>query len=426
MPPRPVIRDRQTSRPLSAVYIGKGSSHHTGSFTSNVSASPSLQDLSQSASAYSSLIDGTPPNDTARLDRRLEKEMGRKSENILALQKVRSLTHRNQLALDKLSRLSPSPASRSANSNSNLPPNSRSPAPSTTSSSRHSSSASNHNRQLRPPPQELARSGSETERESTTHSHSSAYDHSPSISSSYLSTTPPPATPSHHRHHTTSSSSSSSAAYRRVRQTSAPDSPSKARRMVDDASSSNSNVLTRSPSGMRRHRASLASVSQLQLADFSEEEDGLDQDPTRALSDQSGGMRTATNTARDRERTRDRTLSERDMIIQSALAAAATSRRSPLGSRRRAALPKEFRSDLAGGAEDSPSPNMNATANTGSVRRGLGGTVAAARRRDRERDRDSPEDDRRDNWKVSAYIHVLCPDSTHSSLLTFFCLFSAK
>ena len=51
-------------------------------------------------------------------------------------------------------------------------------------------------------------------------------------------------------------------------------------------------------------------------------------------------------------RTRARRLSEQDLITQSALAAVASSR-SPLSSRWRAGLPKEFRSDIV---DDSPSP----------------------------------------------------------------------
>lgn len=45
-------------------------------------------------------------------------------------------------------------------------------------------------------------------------------------------------------------------------------------------------------------------------------------------------------------------MSEADIITQSALAAVASSRRSPLGHRRRSALPREFRSDFV---EDNPS-----------------------------------------------------------------------
>ena len=59
-----------------------------------------------------------------------------------------------------------------------------------------------------------------------------------------------------------------------------------------------------------------------------------------------GGLKSATS------RTRNRTLSEQDLITQSALAAVASSR-SPLSSRRRAGLPNDFSSDLV---DDSTSP----------------------------------------------------------------------
>ena len=116
----------------------------------------------------------------------------------------------------------------------------------------------------------------------------------------------------------------------------------------------------------------MASMSQLQLTNFSEEEDD------------NPGQRTATNTTRDRV-SRDRTLSERDLITQSALAAVASSRRSPLGNRRqRAALPKEFRSDLT---DDSPSG---------------GGRHTPAGRYDLRR-----ENYDRENWKVRNRIYAM-------------------
>jgi hypothetical protein len=172
-----------------------------------------------------------------------------------------------------------------------------------------------------------ARSGSETEREST-HT-SSSHKHSVSMSSYSSSTTSPAA-----------SSQALDSPYSRLRHLSAPGSPNKARAAAAGSThTSTSSGSSHSPSRRRRHRSSMASMSQLQLSNFSEEED---EEP---------GLRTATNTARDRA-SRDRTLNERDLITQSALAAVASSRRSPLGSRRRAALPKEFRSDLM---DDSPS-----------------------------------------------------------------------
>jgi len=54
MPPRPIIKARQ-NRPVSAIYLGKGGGGIGG-------PSPSLQDLSQSASSYANLISATPPN----------------------------------------------------------------------------------------------------------------------------------------------------------------------------------------------------------------------------------------------------------------------------------------------------------------------------------------------------------------------------
>ena len=182
-----------------------------------------------------------------------------------------------------------------------------------------------------------ARSGSETERESTHNSHSSSsHKHSVSMSS-YSSSTNSPAT----------STQALDSPYSRLRHLSAPGSPHKARAAAAGSThTSTSSGSSHSPSRRRRHRSSMASMSQLQLSNFSEEEDD---DP---------GLRTATNTARDRA-SRDRTLNERDLITQSALAAVASSRRSPLGSRRRAALPKEFRSDLV---DDSPNGGGRHTA----------------------------------------------------------------
>lgn len=251
-----------------------------------------------------------------------------------------------QKALDKLSRLgSPSPSRN----------HTRSPAPSVASAS--SSRLSHPPRQTRastenlsPALHELGRSGSETERESTTqytstHSHSShsSSSHSRtyslasprkqavSISSSIRSSTPPPADSSHH------------SPYSRYRHLSAPGSPNKARLAASSAASSVSNSNSNSnssssPSNRRRNRTSMASVSQLQLTDFEEEED-----------DEEDNLKTATGM---RTRSRQKTLSERDLITQSALVAVASSR-SPVGARRRSALPMEFRSDLI---EQSPSP----------------------------------------------------------------------
>jgi hypothetical protein len=128
----------------------------------------------------------------------------------------------------------------------------------------------------------------------------------------------------------------------------------------------------------------MASMSSLQLTDFEEEDND--------------GLETATGTARNR--TRDRTLSERDVITQSALAAVASSRRSPLSSRRRAALPKEFRSDLV---DDSPNP----------------ASPSAGRKSVADTQREVP-DNRRTTWKVSAYIRIFL-SSSHSFDYTATC-----
>lgn len=260
-------------------------------------------------------------------------------------------------ALDKLSRLgSPSP-SRS---------NNRSPAPSVASAS--SSRFSHPPRQIRALPEtpplashELGRSGSETERESmtqytSTHSHSS---HSSSRSRAYSLSSPRNQPPPSNRSTTPPpSASQNDSPYNRYRHLSTPGSPNKARNAVTSSaassvSNSNSNSSS-SPSNRRRNRTSMASMSQLQLTDFEEEEDG-DED----------NLRTATGT---RTHPRDRTLNERDLITQSALVGVASSRRSPVGGRRRSALPMEFRSDLI---DQTPSPRP------GSVGRKVGAYIRA-------------------------------------------------
>ena len=93
----------------------------------------------------------------------------------------------------------------------------------------------------------------------------------------------------------------------------------------------------------RGKKDSMVSMPSLQLTDFEEEE-------------VNGGLKKAIGTAMTR--THDRTLTEQDLITQSALAAVASSRRSPLSSRPRATLPKEFRSNLV---DDSPSPASPST-----------------------------------------------------------------
>lgn len=122
-------------------------------------------------------------------------------------------------------------------------------------------------------------------------------------------------------------------------------------------------------------------MSIVQLTDFEEEEDN-------------DGLEMATGTAR--HRTRDRTLNERDLITQSALAAVASSRRSPLNSRRRAALPKEFRSDLA---DESPTP-----AGPSAGRRSVTGKYDTQKA-------SGDADIKQASWKVSAYIRLFLSPS---------------
>lgn len=253
-------------------------------------------------------------DDTERLDRRDTLKCS--SENVLALQRVKSLTERNRMALDKLSSISrlstPSPSGRRARA---ATPDSRSSAPSHASST-SSSRLSNPPRQLRalPPPPPLQRrdtlSGSETERESTSmHSYSSSHHHSASTSSHSSRrpiTPPPPGDPS-----------TAVTPFRRHRNTSAPGSPDRARTLSAATLSSGSN-LSNSPS-RRRKRTSMANMS----------------------FDEGDSARYDTITGTARERSKD---TVRD-ITESALAAVASSRRSPLGTRKRAALPKEFRGE---------------------------------------------------------------------------------
>jgi hypothetical protein len=262
--------------------------------------------------------------------------------------------------IDNLSRLgSPSPA-RSGT------PNSRSPVPSQTGSSRSQSIRTVRTITQASQRHETIRSGSETERESThqsnsTHSNSShsASSHPHSISSthrsasqySHRSTTPPPS----------SELNPNTSPYSRMRHISAPESPHKAR--VIAASTSSDSNSSKSPSHRKRNRVSMASVH---LADFDEE----------GAADASG-TKLATGTARDRK---DRILSEADIITQSALAAVASSRHSPVGNRRRSALPREFRSDLAD----------DTGAKKGAGRYDVG--------------RGSPEEERRDKTKVSSSL----------------------
>ncbi len=238
-------------------------------------------------------------------------------------------------AMDKLSRLgSPSPA-RSGT------PNSRSPAASQAGSSRSQAVRAARLSTQVAQRHESIRSGSETERESTyqTNSTHSSSSHSHSITSirrtishsshSHRSTTPPSDQLSGGSPHSSTS--------HRPYCFSTSDSPHKPR-PLNPSLSSDSNS-SHNPSNRRRNRASVTSV---QLMDFEEEDDGVNR-PDR---------RTASGINKEKK---DRTLSEAEIITQSALAAVASARRSPLGHRRRSALPKEFRSDLD---EDSPTGSV--------------------------------------------------------------------
>ncbi|TFK34749.1 hypothetical protein BDQ12DRAFT_669141 [Crucibulum laeve] len=294
--------------------------------------------------------DAPGEDDTARLNRQHVSSNGESSvisppnasENVLALQRVKNLAQRNRMALDKLSSISrlstPSP-----NRTSTIP-NSRSPIPSSSSSHTSSSHSSHSNTSrlrasLPPPSYEPGLSGSETEREGglaySRHQASASTSHLPS--SSVLSTpsrrpnTPPVRAPSPiSRDPSTSSSStltsssstltsssvaSSSHHQARLRHTSAPGSPQKARL------NSNSSTGSNSPTSRRRKRASVASV----LADFTEEDDD--------------GFATA------RERDRDTARGGRGSGGRGSGSGGSggQSRRSPAAiGRRRGALPKEF------------------------------------------------------------------------------------
>ncbi|TFK27559.1 hypothetical protein FA15DRAFT_158380 [Coprinopsis marcescibilis] len=254
-------------------------------------------------------------DDTARLDR-LGRHAKSSSENSLALQRVKNLTQRNRLAIDKLTRMaSPSPSNQGRSTGS------RSPVPSHTGSSTSSSRL----RQVRtisshPVTQERGASGSETERESTSQTYSSSHSHSSSTSSSARRPITPPSG------NNNVALAGASSPYSRLRHISAPDSPQKARLINAASGSSNS---SNSPSNRRRKRASMATMTAVHYED---EDDG----------DIGGESRFSTATGIERDQAREQRDTVRD-ITQSALAAVASSRRSPLGTRKRAALPREFR-----------------------------------------------------------------------------------
>lgn len=213
-----------------------------------------------------------------------------------------------QKALDKLTRLgSPSPA-----------PLSKSPSHASTTSSRLRQA-----RNVQPPaPREQGASGSETEREDTSVNTFSSHSQSSSspASSSQRPFTPPT--------HTTASKTNSP--YSQLRNGSTPGSPSSARRRLRGSGESD---LSDSPSGRRRKRASMATLSTTQ--DYEEDE-------------QVNHSYFSATSSPGRDRQRNDRATARD-ITASALAAVASSRRSPISTRRRAALPREFREELSTG-----------------------------------------------------------------------------
>lgn len=227
-------------------------------------------------------------DDTARLDR--SHAIKSPNENLVALQRVKSLAERNRMALNKLSSFSrlstPSPANSRA-SRSPLPPihasssSSSSSAASRISSHSHSHSAPMTRQYDRALQYDSALSGSETERESQrapTPSYSNSHSNSRSYGSSSpeRSSTPPPSTST------------------RERRTSAPASPVRSRQ--------SSPALSHTP----RKRVSIASALSVPRDDASYD------------------------------------------VTSAALAAVASSRRSPTGTgsvnrRSRQPLPREFR-----------------------------------------------------------------------------------
>ncbi|KAG2009663.1 hypothetical protein CC2G_012565 [Coprinopsis cinerea AmutBmut pab1-1] len=319
------LRQRPLSFASDSSASTSGSSHRTLSERTHMHTTPSSI---RSSSRQAHLHDDEPHHygdhdldddtndldgdDTARLDRRL---YGKSSnDNKSALQRVMSLTQRNRMAIDKLSRLgSPSPST-------GRPSGSRSP------SQASSVASSSRLRQARtiptPPTQDHGASGSETEREGdSVHTHSSSHSYS---SSSHASSSRRPITPSSGDNDVALVGTSSP--YSRLRHISAPDSPQKARLMTNASGSSNaSNSPTR-----RRKRSSIVPMTPVRSLDGEDDDHGAEHRYT-----------STSGYGRDRARDRDRD-TVRD-ITQSALAAVAQSRRSPTGTRRRGALPREFR-----------------------------------------------------------------------------------
>ncbi|KAG0704451.1 hypothetical protein DFH29DRAFT_873681 [Suillus ampliporus] len=341
MTPRPLISSYSSRRPLSAIFLGSlppkeqiiadlpeppespsiastssglpspPATNSTGSGSTGDNKSATAGSLRQRPASYANAImsdrNYDTPNTLAKSSRniddddddendysneeddtaRLDCSHATKSpnENLVALQRVKSLAERNRMALNKLSSFSrlstPSPANSRA-SRSPLPPlHASSSSSSSSAASRISSHSHSHSvpmaRQY-----EGALSGSETERESLrapTPSYSNSYSNSRSYGSSSpeRSSTPPPSIP---------------APRTRERRTSAPASPIQSRQPSP------------APSHTPRKRVSIAS----------------------AMSAPNGGI------SHD--------------VTSAALAAVASSRRSPTSSgnrRSRQPLPREFR-----------------------------------------------------------------------------------
>ncbi|KAK2465431.1 hypothetical protein APHAL10511_002785 [Amanita phalloides] len=359
------------------------------------------------------------------------------NDNVAALQRVKNLAERNKFALDKLTLMArlasptPSPLSgthvRSATSYSK--PSISSPV---TPSPQHlpSSALSARPRQrssLPPPPmpQEQVLSGSETEREFTSSPYASSSSTTPSlstISSSSDSSTPPSIvynlphahtsthnatnayrTPKHNRFTSPSSVSTPYLpATSRALQTPPPHAQLLSKTRSTGAASSSGASGSGGASRTRISPASTSSVSSSSstaAASKSKEGAPTGGSPKRrrrsgsggntlsvpSLQPQnadstSGGMRTAPSSRRN-------TLREGgDDVVQAALAAVASSRsRNSLDTRRRTALPREFRDDERVVVEDDSPPDPVTPCRSNSATSQWHRDVLA---RDRERDRE--------------------------------------
>ncbi|KAG2046586.1 hypothetical protein BDR06DRAFT_964945 [Suillus hirtellus] len=187
-----------------ASYAGSVNMTHRNYDTPSISekSSRNIDDDDDDENDYSNEED-----DTARLDR--SHAIKSPNENLMALQRVKSLAERNRMALNKLSSFSrtPSPAN-SRISRSPLPPIHASSSSSSSSAasriSSHSRSAPTTRQYDGAPQYDSALSGSETERESQralTPSYSNSHSNSRSYGSSSpeRSLTPPPSTSTRER-----------------------------------------------------------------------------------------------------------------------------------------------------------------------------------------------------------------------------------